>query len=288
MKKIISIMLTVSMLIMSVLCINAFAAGSKTEPLLGEMAETKSISVEIDGTVVENLDNVTAYAKVVEAEDGTPQMKIAAEGTLLGFLKVKFIVDENGIKAYIPMLFMKVDVTKFLGKDVDLSEYAQSASEIFDYLNSDYIDCLKLASAGEKDVEGYGTVYVEEFAPDVAAIARKAVENGAVTLPDGINLENLTEEQLIAYVAIAGGDTQSIVAMFKSSAEFYYSNDKLVGFKANIVDADGNEQVIESAKILPLKVNSITSNVDDDKFTASGLFIDMTGLVKFIASIIGG
>ncbi|MDD6276772.1 MAG: hypothetical protein PUB20_08145 [Clostridia bacterium] len=290
MKKTISIILTAAMLIASLLCINVSAADSKTEDLLNQMAESKSISVTVpDGTLaLGNIEvkNVKISAKVFDNYNGTLEVKIAADGKVFGIFKVKIIADNGGIEAYIPLLFMKIDVAQLLGEDVDLSQYTQSVNQILEYLNSDYINCLKLNTAGEKEVEGYGNVYVEEFVPDAAAIAQKAVESGAVTLPDGVDVSQLTEQQLIAYVAIAGGDVQSIAAMFKSSAEFYYVNDNLVGFKANMVDKSGNNQVIDSAQILPVKVDSITSGVSDDVFKASGFYMDMTGFAKIIVSIL--
>ena len=98
----------------------------------------------------------------------------------------------------------------------------------------------------------------------------------------------MTEEELVAYVVAAGGDAESIAAMLKTKAEFYYSNDKLVGFKAVIVDEDGNEQTVDSAQVLPFKVKSITSGVSDKEFEQPKLCFDLTGLVKRIISMIGG
>ena len=288
MKKIVSIILTVAMLLMSVLCIQASAAESKTEALINQMAESRSIRVTVaNGTLSFDgleLKDVTLYAKVFANEDGTSTIKVAGEGKLFG-LKAKLIVDDSGIKAYIPLLTMKIDITKIIGADVHRSNYTESINQLFDYLSSDYINCLKLSAAGEKEVEGYGNVYVEEFTPDVAAIARKAVESGAVTLPDGVDVDQLTEHHLIAYVTIAGGDVESISAMLKSSAEFYYVNDQLVGFKATIVNENGESQVIDSAQIIPFAVDSIASDVADDVFTVSGFYLDLTGIVQFILSL---
>ena len=291
MKKIISVLLTVAMLALSVFCLGASAAETKTEALLAQLAETKSISVEFSDEAFDNdyieVKNVKASAKVFEKADGTADIKVAASAKA-GFFNIKAYIENGEIHAYIPLLRIHINVTELMGEKVDLSQYVGELDELMAYLESDYIACMKLKSAGEKEVDGYGNVYVEEFIPDVKAVAKKAVESGAVQLPEGVNINDLTEEELVAYVVAAGVDAESIAAMLKTKAEFYYSNDKLVGFKAVIVDEDGNEQTVDSAQVLPFKVKSITSGVSDKEFEQPKLCFDLTGLVKRIISMIGG
>ncbi|MGN0542997.1 MAG: hypothetical protein ACI4JG_06040 [Acutalibacteraceae bacterium] len=288
MKKIISVLLTVAMLVMSVFCLGASAAETKTGAFIEKFEETKTLSVEFRDEVFSNelieIKNVKISIKLTENEDGTFGTKVAASAKA-GFFNIKAYIDNGEIHAYIPLLRIHINVTELIKEEIDVSDLIGDFDELTTYLDTEYIACMKLKSAGEKWVDGYGNVYVEEFVPDVKAVAKKAVESGAVQLPEGVNIDDLTEEEIIAYISAAGGDAQSIEAMLRAKAESYFLDDKLVGFKAVVVDKDGNEEILEME---PGVIKSITSGVSDKEFEQPKLCFDLTGLIKRIISMIGG
>lgn len=75
MKKTISIILTVTILVISLFCINASAAESKTEAILKQIAETQSVSIAFrDGSLDFSglqFTDVNLSAKVFAKNDET-------------------------------------------------------------------------------------------------------------------------------------------------------------------------------------------------------------------------
>ncbi len=291
MKKTISIILTVTILVISLFCINASAAESKTEAILKQIAETQSVSIAFrDGSLDFSglqFTDVNLSAKVFAKNDETKEVKISVTGKVYDMF-VHIITDSKGTYAYIPSLKMKFNVESLLGEDINITEYADAISIIFDFVGSEYIDCLKLNSTGEKEIGGYGTVYFEELVPDVAAIAQKAIDNGAVILPDGVDVSELTEQELLEYIALANKDDDAcaILQMLNTSAEFYYIGNDLIGYKTVTVDADGNEIIIDTTENNSNAITRISSNVPDEEFSVTGKYFNLTFLAFIIIPIV--
>ncbi len=285
MKTIICIILA-AILTLSVFCVSSFAADTKTETLINQLVETKSISVDLSDESLDgigyNISGVKALAKIYEKDDGSRYVKAIISGKLRGIDFKLYINDEN-VKVYIPMLRICINISEFVDLKPIIDEVLSQVDYYLDLAESDYMGYSKLVFAGEKDVEGYGTVYVETFVPDIKAIAEKAVAEGSLQLPEGKNLEDMTEEEIKEYLASAAPD---LAAAADSTISFYYRDDKLVGFSGTVVNENGETTSFDSSS--EIKFNSISSGVDDKDLKAPLLYIDITGFVKLILRFVAG
>lgn len=290
MKKFVSVILTVVILISSVLCFNAFAEGSRSEAFIKKINETKSIGVTVPDGELDfgkiKITDVKLAAKIFTDKNGKNELKIAGTGTVFG-VNAKLIIDEKDIWVYIPSWKVKMKITDFLDFDSGISGYGELLSAVIEVVDNDMMPCMKFVSVEDKDVEPYGRVSVEHFEPDVAAIAKKAVENGYITLPDGVNPESITKEELIKYAELAGDNGDGVAQMLDSYVDFYYRGESLVGFKMYAADLEDASQTISSADMLPFNVSEITSDVSDDMFDVSGFYFNLTFLAPIIIAIFG-
>ncbi len=289
MKKIISVMLMVAVLISSLLGINAFAEESRSEAFIKKMNETKSISVTVPDGELDfgkiKITDVKLAVKIFTDKNGKEELKIAGTGTVFG-LKAKLIMDEKDLWIYIPSWKVKMRITDFLDSDINLSGGGDDLFAAVEVLANDIMPCLKLASVEDKEVEPYGQVSVEHFVPDVTAVAKKAVEKGIITLPDGVNPEDITKEELLKYAELAGDNGDGVAAMLESYVDFYYRGESLVGLTEYSVDIEGANQTLSSAELLPFNVSEITADVSDDMFDISGFYFNITFLVPIIIAIL--
>lgn len=289
MKKIISVMLMVAVLISSLLGINAFAEESRSEAFIKKMNETKSIGVTVPDGELDfgkiKITDVKLAVKIFTDKNGMKELKIAGTGTVFG-LKAKLIMDEKDLWIYIPSWKVKMRITDFLDSDINLSGGGDDLFAAVEVLANDIMPCLKLASVEDKEVEPYGQVSVEHFVPDVTAVAKKAVEKGIITLPEGVNPEDITKEELLKYAELAGDNGDGVAAMLESYVDFYYRGESLVGLTEYSVDIEGANQTLSSAELLPFNVSKITADVSDDMFDISGFYFNITFLVPIIIAIL--
>lgn len=290
MKKFVSVILTVAILVASVLCFNAFAEGSRSEAFIKKINETKSIGVTVPDGELDfgkiKITDVKLAAKIFTDKNGKNELKIAGTGTVFG-VNAKLIIDEKDIWVYIPSWKVKMKITDFLDFDSGISGYGEVLSAVIEVVDNDMMPCMKFVSVEDKDVEPYGRVSVEHFEPDVAAVAKKAVENGYITLPDGVYPENITKEELIKYAELAGDNGDGVAQMLDSYVDFYYRGESLVGFKMYAADLEDASQTISSADMLPFNVSEITADVSDDMFDVSGFYFNLTFLAPIIIAIFG-
>lgn len=290
MKKFFSIILTVVIFASSLLGINAFAEGSRTETFVKKLNETKSIGVTVPDGELDfgkiKITDVKLAAKVFTGKNGKNELKIAGTGTAFG-VNAKLIMDEKDIWIYIPSWKVKMKITDFLDYDGSDFVYGELLSAVIEVIGNDIMPCMKLASVEDKAVEPYGEVSVEHFEPDVAATAKKAVEKGIITLPEGVNPEDITKEELLKYAELAGENGDGVAAMLDSYVDFYYRGESLVGFKMYASDLEDESQTISSADMLPFNVTEITSDVSDDMFDVSGFYFNLTFLAPLIIAILG-
>lgn len=288
MKKFFSIILTVVILISSLLGINAFAEGSRTETFIKKLNETKSVGVTVPDSELDfgkiKITDVKLAAKIFTDKNGKNEFKIAGKGTVFG-VSAKLIIDEKDIWIYIPSWKVKMKITDFLDYDGSSSAYGELLFAVAEVLGNDLLPCMKLASVEDKEVEPYGEVSVEHFEPDVAATAKKAVEKGIITLPEGVNPENITKEELLKYAELAGDNGDGVAAMLDSYVDFYYRGESLVGFKMYASDLEDTSQTISSADMLPFNVTEITADVSDDMFDVSGFYFNLTFLAPIFVAI---
>lgn len=289
MKKIISVMLTVAVLISSLLGINAFAEESRSEAFVKKMNETKSVGVTVPDGELDfgkiKITDVKLAAKIFTDKNGKKELKIAGTGTVLG-RKAKLIMDEKDLWIYIPSWKVKMRITDFLDSDINLSGGGDALFDVVEALANDIMPCLELASVEDKEVEPYGRVSVEHFVPDVTAIAKKAVEKGLINLPEGVNPENITKEELLKYAELAGDNGDGVAAMLESYVDFYYRGESLVGFKEYASDLEDASQTISSAELIPFNVSEITADASDDMFDVSGFYFNITFLAPIIIAIL--
>ena len=118
-------------------------------------------------------------------------------------------------------------------------------------------------------------------------IAKKAVEKGIITLPEGKNPEDITKEELLKYAELAGDNGDGVAAMLDSYVDFYYRGESLVGFKMYAADLEDASQTISSADMLPFNVSEITADISDDMFDVSGFYFNLTFLAPLIIAILG-
>ncbi len=290
MKKFISVLLTVVILISSLLGINAFAEGSRTEAFVKKLNETKSVGVTVPDGELDfgkiKITDVKLAAKIFTDKNGKNEFKIAGTGTVFG-VNAKLVIDEKDIWIYIPSWKVKIKITDFLDYDGSDSAYGELLFAVVEVLGNDLLPCMKLASVEDKEVEPYGEVSVEHFEPDVAATAKKAVEKGIITLPEGVNPEDITKEELLKYAELAGGNGDGVAAMLDSYVDFYYRGESLVGFKMYASDLEDASQTISSADMLPFNVTEITADVSNDMFDVSGFYFNLTFLAPIIFAILG-
>ena len=288
MKKIISIMLTAIILSLSFLCVGASATDvTKTEKLLDDIATTKSVKIDFEDDAFENdiinIKNVEVSAKITEA-DGVEDVKIAASAKVL-FFKVKLLVTEGKVYAYIPLIRCKIDVSAILGEDFDLLE---PAKELMAFLESDFIEYLVLTKSGEKEIEGYGKVYTEEFKVDIEAVIKALVEDGTLEVPEDMDISNLTLEEILALMDDADEFAKVIRAAESFRGEFIYKDDALVNAIINMVDEEGEAVETDVAEILPFAIESITSDVDEGVFKEPVLYFNLTNLFSGIIGKLAG
>ena len=274
MKKFISVLLTVVILVSALLGINAFAEGSRSEDFLKKLNETKSVGVSVP-------DGELDFGKIKITD-----VKLAGTGTVFG-VNARLIMDKKDIWIYIPSWKVKMRITDFLDYDGSASDYGELLFAVIEVLDNDIMPCMKLASVEDKEVEPYGQVSVEHFEPDVAATAKKAVEKGIITLPEGMNPEDITKEELLKYAELAGDNGDGVAAMLDSYVDFYYRGESLVGFKMYAADLEDASQTISSADMLPFNVSEITADISDDMFDVSGFYFNLTFLAPLIIAILG-
>lgn len=288
MKKTISIMLAAVIFSLSFLCVGASAEEiTKTEKLLNDIATTKSIKIDFEDDAFENdiinIKNVEVSAKITET-DGVEDVKIAASAKVL-FFKVKLLITEGKVYAYIPLIRCKIDVTEILGEDVELLE---PAKELMSFLESDFIEYLVLTKSGEKETEGYGKVYTEEFKVDIEGVIKGLVEDGKLEVPEDMDISNMTLDEILALM----DDAEEVIKVIKAAesfrAVFVYKDDALVNAVINTVDEDGDDVETDIAEVFPFAIESITSDVDESVFKEPVLYFNFTSLFSGIVGKLAG
>lgn len=288
MKKIISIMLAAVILSLSFLCVGASAEEvTKTEKLLSDIATTKSIKIDFEDDAFENdiinIKNVEVSAKITEA-DGVEDVKIAASAKVL-FFKVKLLVTEGKVYAYIPLIRCKIDITAILGEDIELLE---PAKELMAFLESDFLEYLVLTKSGEKELEGYGKVYTEEFKVNIEGVIKGLVEDGTLEVPEDMDISNMTLEEILALMDDADEFIKVIKAAESFRGEFIYKDDALVNAVINTVDEDGEDVETDVAEVFPFAIEAITSDVDEGVFKEPVLYFNLTSLFSGLVGKLAG
>ncbi len=282
MKKIISIVLCV-VLSFSVLCVNAIAADTKTEALLEEIKTTKSYYVDFGDVFYEEegapFRDVKGFVKLYEYEDGSKDLKFAATAKLW-FFNVKFLISDGEFNAYLPLL--SINLNSLLGDDMIFYELLYDMINFYDSLDSDFIDCMKLKSSGEKDTEEYGTVYVEEFVPDMRKMLDYADENGLIEIPEESKLASMTEADIINWLKSLGEKGENVLRMLESNATFYYKSDDLIAFKVTLYDAADDNAILNSEDLMIKRAEAIGSGVPDSAFNKPLALFDITSLFTML------
>jgi len=286
MKKIISVVLAVS-IILSAFFVTAYASDTKTQSFIDDVIDTKSICIEFDNDALNSYSipfkDLTVYLKAVDSEDGSTQLNIAAPAKLW-FFKVKLLLVYGEIYAY--LLLISFCVSDILGGSLDFSGLLGDFTEAFGTAALQVLDCLKLKSSGEQETDKYGKVYVEEFIPDIRKTLDVAVENGILEIPDESIFATMSDEEIRDYLATLGQQGKNVLRMLDSNATFYYDGDELVAFDIVLYDLIDDSAELNSNDLLPVKAESITSNVDDSVFEKPVTFFDFTSLFTMLLGML--
>ncbi len=287
MKRIISIILSV-VIALSAFFVTAYASDTKTQGFIDDIVDTKSICIEFDNDALNSYSipfkDLTVYLKAVDSEDGSTQLNIAATAKLW-FFNVKLLLVDGEIYAYLPLI--SFCVSDILGGSLDFSGLLGDFAEAFGTAALQVLDCLKLKSSGEQETDKYGKVYVEEFIPDIRKTLDVAVENGILEIPEGSDFATMSDEEIRAYLGTLGQQGKNVLRMLDSNATFYYdSEDKLVAFDIVLYDLIDDSAELNSNDLLPVKAESITSDVDDSVFEKPVTFFDLSSLFSIILGLL--
>lgn len=178
-------------------------------------------------------------------------------------------------------------VSDILGGSIDFSALSGDFVEAFGGATLQVLDCLKLKSAGEKDTDKYGKVYVEEFIPDIRKTLDVAVENGVLEIPEGSDFTTMSDEEIRAYLENFGQQGENVLRMLDSNATFYYDSEgNLIAFDIVLYDLIDDSAELNSNDLLPVKAESITSAVDDSVFEKPITFFDLSSLLSMILGML--
>lgn len=287
MKKIISVILAVT-IILSAFCVTAYASDTKTQGFIDDVINSKSICIEFDDDALNSysipFQDLKLYIKSVDNAEGEPELKIAATAKLW-FFNVKLLLVDGEIYAYLPLV--SFCVSDILGGSIDFSALSGDFVEAFGGATLQVLDCLKLKSAGEKDTDKYGKVYVEEFIPDIRKTLDVAVENGVLEIPEGSDFTTMSDEEIRAYLENFGQQGENVLRMLDSNATFYYDGEgNLIAFDIVLYDLIDDSAELNSNDLLPVKAESITSAVDDSVFEKPITFFDLSSLLSMILGML--
>ncbi len=286
MKKTKSIILA-AIIVLSAFFITASAADSKTQDFIDDIINTKSFSIEFDNDALNSysipFQDLTVYIKAYDKQDGSSDLKIAATAKLW-FFNVKLLLADGEIYAYFPLV--SFCVSDILGGSLDFSALSGGFAEAFGSVTLQVLDCLKLKTAGEKETDKYGKVYVEEFIPDIRKTIDVAVENGIVDIPDESIFATMSDEEIRTYLASLGQQGRNVLRMLDSYAMFYYSGDELIAFDIVLYDLIDDSAELNSNDLLPIKAKSITSDVNDSVFEKPIALFDLSSLFSILLGML--
>ena len=287
MKKIFSVILAVT-IILSAFCVTAYAYETNTQGFIDDVINSKSICFEFDDDALNSysipFQDLKLYIKSVDNAEGEPELKIAATAKLW-FFNVKLLLVDGEIYAYLPLV--SFCVSDILGGSIDFSALSGDFVEAFGGATLQVLDCLKLKSAGEKDTDKYGKVYVEEFIPDIRKTLDVAVENGVLEIPEGSDFTTMSDEEIRAYLENFGQQGENVLRMLDSNATFYYDSEgNLIAFDIVLYDLIDDSAELNSNDLLPVKAESITSAVDDSVFEKPITFFDLSSLLSMILGML--
>ncbi|MBQ3498328.1 MAG: hypothetical protein IJA87_04275 [Clostridia bacterium] len=287
MKKSISIVLAV-VLCLSSLFVTAYASDTKTQSFIDDVIDTKSICIEFDNDALNSysipFQDLKLYIKSFESEDSSTQLKVAATAKLW-FFNVKLLMVDGEIYAYLP--FVSFCVSDMLGGSIDFSALTGDFTEAFGGFTLQILECLKLKTAGDKVTDKYGEVYVEEFVPDIRKTLDMAVENGVIEIPEGSDFATMSDEEIREYLLTFGQQGRNVLRMLDSNATFYYDSEgKLIAFDIVLYDLIDDSAELSSNDLLPVKAESITSDVDDSVFEKPVTFFDLSSLFSVILGML--
>lgn len=160
MKKTLSIIIATIILVMSVFSVNAFAAETKTDALLGKLKESKEVAVSLQAGDIplfgENSDATDTF--YIKGDKAAYEYKA-------GFINVRVVLDGEKVIAFIPsipFIHVKLD-TKALGS-INISALIEEATNLTSGV---------LAYVGTYEEELGGIKYTVEEYNDRAQVTSK-------------------------------------------------------------------------------------------------------------------
>ncbi len=240
MKKVICVILSIVLAAaFFTMNISAEEASTRTEALINQIEETGTIGIKLDDSVAENdfaeITDLNVMFRIQNNNSILSNMKFAATAKVAG-VRARAIFGEDNI-VYAPGLRCYVDINEFLDiQTSDVRLLATGVDKLLDYLTGEYFDSLTLTYAGERNIKGYGDVYVERFGTKAEFYYDGDVLLGfkAVSLDtDSFYLTAETKDFLPEYVngIISGIDGD----LFEKPTGFYINLTPIVKFIYDLV-----------------------------------------------------
>lgn len=279
MKKSVSILLCL-MLALGTISVLAFADSSRTETFINDVESSKSLSASVtDESVAVLLNNLPIKVTNVKGYLVGTDAALTAK---VSFLKVKVVISDGQIIACIGSIF-KANISEIMGIDsFDTSIFEDVWAKIDTFTQSKTKGHLKYDGI-RTNVDGCD---IETYVPDIKAIALDAF---AAAIPPETNVDDMTQEEIIALLSNDAQAAQQIALWSRAKAEFYYKagTSELVNIIITVPNKDGTEMATtDVAEMLydeiGLEISGIGTNVSKSNVSVPKFAFNITGLVRSI------
>lgn len=290
-RKISAIILALVMITAAL--IPASAAQAKSIRFLNDFIDSKTLEVELDDSAFSGGGIPITDVDVKAKFEGENKTKIAGTANVGPISDVKIFGSKGKLDGYFSIF--KVNVSEIIGTDIDIDGIANKFYPILEKLDKDTVNLLELKETKDVSLKNYGTVKAEILTVSADKIAemvkKEAAKQGKSAEIEGKDIaalvafaKELNIPELMYYIALYEVGTGE-----NGVASFYYKGDNLVGIRINLVDEKTlKETSLDTTEAINLKIESIKTNVSDSAFNAPAFSIDITGLVKWIFSLILG
>ncbi|MBQ4339238.1 MAG: hypothetical protein IJC37_07435 [Clostridia bacterium] len=241
MKKLISILLTLC-LSLGIFSVAASAEQTKLEKFVDNLSNAELIYLSVtDEYLKETLELGDIPVKDVEiavkAIGDTDTAALALKGKVSVFT-FHFISTPENTTLYIPTLLCRIDLSKLYDASAYFAlGYVLSSSAASSDSADSSLPFLNLESTSTENVEGYGELYCETYTVNLKKAVEDMVASGEITLEEGTDINDMTEEELIELLYSSGMDEET-VKLILSTTKAYFDGDEFVGV---VFISDGQE-----------------------------------------------
>ncbi len=244
MKKI-SILISFVLIFSFIFSVSSSASdfSSRTEQFFAKVEEAQALRfVPPFISDVPGMEFYDTYVRVCKDNNGKEYVESAGKSKI-AFVEIEMYALKDKLYMYFPQFNCHADLSEL---------YADKTDDVLDDFNGAANAALMIPAhkehmyfyqSEEKLIEDYGTVYIERYKYDKKAVLHEILENGEIVLPDGVNINKISCDE-IAWKLIDMGEKESNVAFFlwAEYAEFVFNEDgNLVGgnyYTGNGADMD--------------------------------------------------